>query len=270
MKAALYVAWRSSDDVNGQWGPVGRLEHADGAYVFSYTKGAERLPGFRPLVGMPDLSATYRSDELFPVFANRLLTRSRRDYDAYLRWSGFDPNVPPDAISLLGVTEGRRETDALEVFPCPRPDSEGIRLNKFFVHGVRQMPEDANSRFPCLEVGEELGLLPETTNGRSQDAMAVQAIIGNERRLIGYLPRYLANDVRALLRDGPPDVVIVTVERVNLDAPLRHRLLCRLRSSWPDGSRPCSDERFDLIEATKIGRPEPVNAFGVRREASMS
>ena len=114
----LFVAWRGDDPQHG-WGPVGRLEYDEGVYRFSYTRGARTLIGFRPFPEMSDLDRIYESNELFPLFANRLLSRSRQEYEAFLLWGGFDPNNPPDPIAILGVTEGIRQTDSIEVFPCP-------------------------------------------------------------------------------------------------------------------------------------------------------
>jgi hypothetical protein len=118
-----FVAWRPSTTHSG-WRPVGRLQHDGGLYRFWYTSGA-RKPGFRPFPGMDSLQQVYESEELFPLFANRLLSESRPEYEEYLRWSGFDPSSPPDPIIVLGVTEGIRQTDAVEVFPCPMPDTDG-------------------------------------------------------------------------------------------------------------------------------------------------
>ena len=120
--SALLVAARSADLSNGGWSPIGRLEFDDGIYRFVYTKGARTATGFTPFSGMEDLEEIYDSNELFPVFANRLLPHSRPEYEAYLRWSGFDPANPPDPIAVLGVTEGIRRTDMIELFPCPVPD----------------------------------------------------------------------------------------------------------------------------------------------------
>ena len=132
---ALFVAWRP-EKVNSGWRPVGRLVHDSGLYRFCYTHGA-RQSGFRPFSGMDNLEQVYDSEELFPIFKNRLLPKLRPEYDAYLRWSGFDPDNPPEPIVVLGVTEGIRQTDAIEVFPCPAPDAYGCYLNKFFLHGIR-------------------------------------------------------------------------------------------------------------------------------------
>src|SRR3546814_11059461 len=58
------------------------------------------------------------------MLTNRLLSRSRPEYEAWLTWSGFDPKDPPEPLAVLGVTEGIRQTDALEVFPRPLPDAQ--------------------------------------------------------------------------------------------------------------------------------------------------
>ena len=115
MTSALFVAWRSPETTGGRWGPVGRLEHGTGGYQFLYTRGAKTLAGFQPFPEMPRLDVVYELDELFPLFANRLLSKSRPEYQAYLTWGGFDPNDTPDPIGLLGVTEGLRATDQVEV-----------------------------------------------------------------------------------------------------------------------------------------------------------
>lgn len=133
---SLFVAWRPGTPEHCGWRPVGRLEHDGQLYRFCYTHGALQS-GFRPFAQMERLNQVYESETLFPVFANRLLSKSRPEYEAYMRWSGFDPDHPPDPLVVLGVTEGIRQTDAIEVFPCLQPDAEGWYLNKFFLHGIR-------------------------------------------------------------------------------------------------------------------------------------
>ncbi len=146
---SLFVAWRPPMPDQTGWRPVGRLEHDGGLFRFCYTQGAKK-PGFLPFAKMTELDRIYESDELFPLFANRLLSKSRPEYEAYLRWSGFESGDHLDPISVLGVTEGIRQTDAVEVFPCPSPDAEGCYLNKFFLHGIRWMPEAVMERIGRL------------------------------------------------------------------------------------------------------------------------
>jgi hypothetical protein len=246
---ALFVAWRSGDSTHGAWGPVGRLEHGTqaGEYRFLYTRGALTIKGFRPFAGMDDLNSVYASEELFPLFANRLLAKSRPEYEAYLTWGGFDPNNPPDPIAVLGVTEGLRTTDSLELFPCPVPDESGCFINKFFLHGVRWSPPAALVRIAALNNDEPLGLMLDISNSHDRDAVAVRTCDGQDRFLIGYVPRYLARDVRKLVSRCDPDSIGLSVERVNPKAPLQQRVLCRLKARWPYGFRPYDGDEFKPI-----------------------
>ncbi len=242
MSNALLVAWRSGQPERGGWGPVGRLEYDGAVYRFVYTQGARTLAGFRPFPKMENLEEVYESAELFPMFANRLLPTRRPEYEAYLRWSGFDSINPPDPISILGVTEGMRQTDAIEVFPCPVPDKQGCYVNKFFAHGLRYMSPMAQERVAQLTEGESLLLMADFFNKADLQAVALRT--ENDRILVAYVPRYLARDVWKLLVECNLDFVSVRVERVNRDAPLQQRLLCRMNACWPNGFKPCSDPAF--------------------------
>jgi len=243
---SLYVAWRPSMPDQTGWRPVGRLEHDGDLYRFWYTEGA-RKPGFRPFAQMEHLDQIYESVELFPLFANRLLSESRPEYEAFMRWSGFDSDTPPDPIIVLGVTEGIRQTDAVEVFPCPVPDADGCYLNKFFLHGIRWLPEAAVERTWKLYEGERIKLMLDLQNEHDPQAVAVRT--ETERMQIGYVPRYLAHDVWQLVQQCDINFIELQVARLNRDAPLQNRVLCRMHACWPDGFRPCSGEDFAPIPA---------------------
>jgi len=250
MKSVLYIASRQGGPNAGFWSPVGRLEHEAGVYRFVYTKGAQTLQGFEPFPGMPDLQGVYESADLFPLFANRMLSRSRPEYEAFLVWGGFDPANLPDPIAVLGLTQGIRQTDSLEVFPCPMPDEHGRYLSKFFLHGVRWMHPAAHERIGQLQQGEKLGLSLEVGNEHDPDAVSVRTCDTADRLLIGYVPRYLARDVRELCGACHPDCIKVTVERLNAGAPLQQRVLCRMSSCWPENFTPCGSEPFQAIVET--------------------
>lgn len=241
---SLFVAWRPPMPDQTGWRPVGRLEHDGGLYRFCYTQGA-RKPGFRPFAQMEQLEQVYESKELFPLFANRLLSESRPEYEAYMRWSGFDTDHSPDPILVLGVTEGIRQTDAVEVFPCPVPDAQGCYFNKFFLHGIRWLPDVVLDRIRKLESDERLKLMPDLQN--EHDPCAVGVRTESERMLIGYVPRYLAHDIWHLVRRCDIDFIELYVARVNKDAPLQNRVLCRMHACWPDGFQPCGGEDFAPI-----------------------
>lgn len=215
--------------------------HDGGLYQFCYTQGASK-PGFRPFPGMTELGQVYESEKLFPIFENRLLPKNRPEYESFLRWGGFEASSTPDPFVVLSVTEGRRETDAIEVFPCPMPDEDHCYLNRFFLHGIRWLPESSVDRVNQLQPGEELRLMLDPQNDADPHAVAVRT--QQDRTMIGYVPRYLAHDVYKLFSQCEVDFIQLTVARVNSDAPLQNRLLCQMNACWPDGFRPCDSDDF--------------------------
>ena len=248
MKTTVFIAWRGGSAERGVWSPVARLDHAQGEYRFAYTQGARTLSGFHPFPGMTDLDTVYRSKTLFPLLANRLLSPSRPEYEAWLTWSGFDPKHPPDPLAMLGVTEGIRQTDALEVFAQPVANAEGNYATRFFLHGLRHACPQAQERLAALlRTGDALHVDLEDDN--AYDAQAVAVLDDGEQRLrLGYVPRYLARDVRALVASNGTASIDLRVARVNHGAPLQMRLLCSLQARWPRGFAPCSGAEFQPIE----------------------
>lgn len=242
----LFVAWKANENPSGKgpvWGPVGCLEFENGIYRFCYTRGALTLPGFQPFDGMEDLNQVYESNRLFPLFANRMLPPSRPEFRAYLTWSGFNPDDQLEPLVLLGRTGGLKQTDAVELFPCPAPDSHGCYINFFFAHGVRYHLPNAGPVLAELHPGDELQLRPQPLNPGDANAVA----IFSHNTPLGYVPRYLASDVKRLLDECPGQEVRIVVQRVNQDAPFQQRLLCRLRACWPAGFQPCEGEQFQPI-----------------------
>jgi hypothetical protein len=243
---ALFVACSPGKPEHSGWRPVGRLMHDGQLYRFCYTGGA-RKPGFRLFRGMENLDQVYESEDLFPLFANRLLSESRPEYEAYLRWTGLDVSNPPDPIVMLGITEGIRQTDAVEVFPCPVRDALGCYINRFFLHGIQWLPPAAVQRIGSLIAGERLRITLDVQNEYDPQAVAVRT--EPEPTLIGYVPRYLARDVWRLVERCGVQSIELEVVRVNRDAPVQNRLLCLMRSCWPAGFEPCSGEDFVPIPA---------------------
>jgi len=85
-------------------------------------------------------------------------------------------------------------------------------------------------------------------NGVDRHAVALRT--DSDRVMLGYVPRYLARDVWNLVQGCDVDFIEVTVARVNVDAPLQNRLLCRMQACWPDGFQPCSGEEFMPIPSS--------------------
>jgi hypothetical protein len=248
----LYLAWQ--DPQSRQWFPVGKLTSEGGIYRFVYTKGAKLSRNFLPFGSMRDLHEVYRSPDLFPLFANRLISRKRPEYHDFLRWLDLREDEA-DPLVLLARTEGVRATDSLTVFPCPEPDSKGRYVVHFFSHGVRHLADNARLRINTLRVGDRLYLMPDPQNSHDGYALAIRT--DEPATIVGYCPRYISGDFLEILRKHP-DSVEVHVKRVNGDAPMQLRLLCTLTAPWPEGFKPCSNSLYEeLGPAMKTSHVEP-------------
>ena len=74
----LYVAWQI--EASREWVPVAQLTQNNGMFELRYTQGARRVPGFTGLGRMNERDQVYRSKELFPFFANRIISKSRPEF----------------------------------------------------------------------------------------------------------------------------------------------------------------------------------------------
>lgn len=238
----LFLAWQ--DPTNRSWRPVGVLSLGnDGTFRFVYTEGARMSKNFVPFSGMEDLDSVYESDELLPLFSNRLLSDSRPDYSKQLKWLNINGATHGSIlIDMLAMTEGIRATDTFEVFKCPVKNIKGQYDVSFFSHGLRYVAKPAVDRVNNLRSGERLFLTLDEQNSYDEHAVALRT--DDPVEFVGYCPRYLSQDFRKLLEKNKPMNVEVTVEQVNTEAPLNLRLRCKLVSPWPDGFRPCSDETY--------------------------
>lgn len=235
----LFVAWQ--DPLSRRWAPVARLTREEGQYHFVYTRGAEESPGFEPFGRMRDLTAEYVSDELFPLFANRILARSRPEYGDYLNWLGLS-KARHDVLDELARTGGIRATDSLELFPCPEPTAANEYEVFFFSRGLRHLHAENQRRVVELAPGERLFLMQDLQN--EQDALALLLRTTDPVSLAGYVPRYYSGEFTQLLKAVGPEKVRVTVDRVNHDAPAQYRLLCRIVAPWPTNFAPCRGDAF--------------------------
>ena len=241
----LYLAWQ--DPFSRCWFSVGRLTLDNGKYRFVYTQGSEEAKesGFNGLPSFPNRSAVYESDELFPLFANRIMPRSRPDYPDFVRWLSL-PEQEDDPFALLARSGGQRATgDTLAVYPCPEKDSNGNYHLHFFVHGLRHLAS-ARQRIERLESGEHLFLMVDAQNNYDPHALMLRTADTEDTQLVGWFPRYLSHDAKRFLED--PSSVRVIVERVNQPpAPVQFRLLCNLTVRWPDGFAPFTEAEYQPI-----------------------
>jgi hypothetical protein len=240
--STLFVAWQSPSRA---WFPIGRLDvenHHD--YIFRYTQGAldaERESGFKPLMSFPDFGNRYEATELFPLFKNRVLDPSRKDFAEYLGWLDLDP-TNSDPIEILGLTGGERQTDSIEVFPKIIKQADQSFVCRFFLHGLRHVSEPARVKANELKPGNALQIAVELNN---PTGLAIQ-LQTNDCYLIGWAPRYLVRDLIKVINVHPD--VSATVVRVNeFGAPLARRILIELKGRLPADYEPMSGPQFELI-----------------------
>jgi len=236
----LFVSWR---DPSGSIHPIGLLvRHSDPGggerFVFAYLKMAELLPQFTSLPGLPDLHRRYESSVLFPVFANRIMPRSRPDFD--LLAHRVDMTSDADPFEVMARSGGLRQTDRIEVFSGPIRTSDGRSRCLFFARGIRHI-DGAAEAVDGLEPGDRLILADDGTNSHNPRAVLLRVSDGHT---VGYVPDYLVEHIHEL-RDLNDDDPVVTVEHVNDARTAPHlRLLCCLDAPWPPGYEPFSDARF--------------------------
>ncbi|EBR8138633.1 HIRAN domain-containing protein [Salmonella enterica] len=219
---SVYVAWQAPD--TRDWHVVGNLQERNSGYVFKYTKGALKSAKFTKFSGMTDVRETYVSEELFPLFKNRLLSPRRPEYPSFIKWLGLeDDNVNP--IDILARSGGLRSTDQLQIFKKLEVDSEGRFEHFFFLHGLSYLNPMANERVSELKPGQILRLCLDLQNEYDGDAVVVRA--DKPAEIIGYCPRYLCNDIKKMLLSDSKAITL-TVEKISDDAPHNYRLLCKL------------------------------------------
>lgn len=240
---ALFVAWQNPE--TRSWAPVGRLTRDGELYRFVYTRGAKEMgDSFQPFGVMKDLYSSYVSEALFPLFANRVLPKSRPEYDTYLKWLGMD-EAAYDVMEELSLTGGFRATDSLELFPCPEPTKKNQYVVYFFSRGLRHMHSENQERANELKVGQRLYLMLDVQNEYDPHALVLRT--KEPVTLAGYAPRYYSGEFSSVVNEVGQENIKVTVEQVNMDAPLQYRVLCKLESPWPTNFAPCVTEQFKAL-----------------------
>ena len=243
----LFLAWQDTRPQDAHpsraWFPVGQLD-ADvdrSLYRFRYIYGAKRAQrdaGFTPLIEFPEFNGDYRSNELFPLFQNRVMNRARPDFGEYLQ--SLDLHGEADPIEILSRSGGQRVTDTYEVFPKIEKKANGSFTCRFFLHGWRHINQAAQLRLDQLNDNEELYVTLELTNPATQ--VAVQ-ILTTDYHMIGWAPRYLVDDLVKAMSEVPRyEAKVVQVNP--LPVPSKQRVLVEMRGRWRD-HRPMSGDDFD-------------------------
>ena len=227
----LFLAWHGAGE-NRLWYPVGRLDAAPkcSIYRFRYIGGAERAQEeaeFPLIIGFPDIDKKYDSEELFPLFQNRIMSPSRPDFKSYLKALDLEEDANP--IEILAANGGERVTDRYEVFPQPARQPDGSFLFRFFLHGWRYASASAQERMAELESGEELRIALELNNPVTGQGVQIQT---TDYQMIGWAPHYLVDDFAKAMADGPGKYTARVVKLNPQPVPSKQRLLVELRCHW--------------------------------------
>lgn len=216
--------------------PVGVLSFDGASYEYAYLENVRDVPDFRPLLGLEDIDTRYRSSQLFPVFAQRVMDLRRPDYSRYVTSLGLDPTstTPWEQISRSG---GRRQGDTLQLFPEPLVHAGQVSCT-FLVHGIRHIPgaervldgrqtvvsaDEVEATLTRLRPGDHLTLLHEPDNAYNREAL----VAADEGRVpLGYVPNLLVRDIHRLR--SITDVRVTVVQTNRADAPSHLRLIARL------------------------------------------
>jgi len=241
----LVVVWQNPS--SRRWVPVGKLSYKDDKYFFQYTRGAKlerEANHFLPFGKMDDLCTSYKSDGLFPVFKNRLLQKSRPEYENYLSWLDLtgDSVSPLDELARSG---GIRATDNIQIFPIPESRNHQYKVT-FFSHGIRHLPSGYKERVETLNRGSRLYLMKDIQNDQDSFALALRS--DDPPSIVGYCPSFFVKDFSTLIDINGANKVDVSVIKVNLDAPVQFRLLCGFSTDWPNKFNPFQEDTFKTIE----------------------
>lgn len=237
----LYVVWQEPD--TRTWMPVGALSKIETGFRFVYLEGARLSKTFGLFPKMSKLESIYESENIFPIFQNRLMPKSRPDFAAYFRWLGLTESRSAEPMYVLAASGGAKATDSLAMFSPPKRTSNNAFVMRFFCHGISHLLEESAVRIAMLKKGDNLFAMKDVQNPFDSSALVLRS--SDPAAMVGYVPRYLAEDFGELM--GLTLDAQFRVGRVNKDAPRQLRLLCEFRAAWPKAFVPFSGVEFEPI-----------------------
>jgi hypothetical protein len=249
---SVFVAWQ--DGSTRRWTTIAKLTRSSEGYEFVFTRGATKVTSSLLDLFQMEPGYRYRSADLLQIFRNRIPPRSRADFARLAAW--LDVPVAADEFQLLskfGLIPG---SDSLLVYPAPQV-VDGLFQLEFFLHGVRYMHPEAARMCDTVSSGERLYPMLDLQNPADSNAIVLRTDAHNVN--LGFVPAFLAKDLRALLSN---EVILSTstfhVMRANEDAPTQLKVLCRFRARIPQSFNPfLSDEHAPLIKEPRFSANPP-------------
>jgi len=221
--ARLLVTWQ--DPATRAFWRIGVLTHSDTTgYEFEYITGIEVLDGFVPFLGLDDVRQVYRSSELFPFFAERMMDPGRVGFDAWLQRLHMEATASP--MEILAKSHGSRGTDTVQLFAVPRVDDERFTATQFFVNGVRHV-EGASDRIEELKPEQRLSIKEDPENDWDVRAL----IVTTDGAPLGFIPGPLLDYVHVLRASQSWGFEVVQVNPVEMGN--HFRLLVQISGQLP-------------------------------------
>jgi hypothetical protein len=221
--------------------PVGFLTSDAGKYNFAYLRRSVEADWFAPLPGLSDSRRLYTSDQLFPIFAERVISARRPDRTEALKALGLSEDAAP--FEVLNRSGGQRVGDTIELVPMPWVATDGSFSQLFLVHGVRHRSAEAQVRIAQLKPRDPLVLRPDSAN--AVNALAIQ-VADQDGLTLGFVPDPLAEFMQDVLADSRG--YKLSVEQANgVEAGYHFRLLVRLEGFVGPGSQPYTGAEWQTV-----------------------
>lgn len=223
--APLIIAWQHP--TSRRISAVGLIDHDGDGYRFRYVRGVRDVDDFQPFLGFPNLTGSYRSEWLFPMFAQRVMNPRRPDYPYWLDVLDLEAESTP--FEFLARSQGRREGDSVLVMSPPLVEDGAIRF-EFLVHGVSHPPDDRSpDALSALRRGDVVSVQPQPEN--PQDPLAL--FVCSAETPVGWVPRVLCPAVTDALQHSE---LRGRVMRINgPEVPPHLRLLVEFTGTIPAG-----------------------------------
>lgn len=166
----LLVTVRDPD--TRQYVPIGFLHRTLDCYEFSYLESALARDDFRPLPGLTHATKVpMRAADLFPVFAERVVSSRRPDRYASMDALGLPMSAAP--FEVLARSHGQRVGDTIELLPAPIAGPGELVSFPFLTHGVRHLAPEEQERIASLSPGDDLRLVRDSGNPVNPQAFLV-------------------------------------------------------------------------------------------------
>ncbi|SUX05425.1 HIRAN domain-containing protein [Campylobacter lari] len=220
----LKVCWKSSK--NKQWYFIGELSYEKEQYKFVYDENIYKAQeqGFELFTNLNDVKLSYYSQELFSIFANRLLSKSRLEYKEYKEWLDLKDDKNP--LEELSKNNGFRAVDSIGLYLIPQKREKYVI--EFFLCGVDCIFEHKKC-LKQIKQGDNLYLVKDIQNEYDKNAILVRT--KDHIAILGYIPRIYNKDIISILKHDKNSKFFI--KKINVEAPTQFQILCRFEAKWP-------------------------------------